>query len=107
MFPSSTQFHFPILSLLADGEVHTREEMVKLEIERLSISETCQKETTPKGRNKLESWTGYAIADLKKAEFIEHSGKGYAITVAGLNFINSHKEGFVANELKASAAYRI
>ena len=39
-------------------------------------------------------------------EYIEHSGKGYVITASGLDFFNSHKEGFVASELKASAAYR-
>ena len=105
-FPSSTLFHFPILLLLADGKEHTREEIIKLEIESLSISEAYQEEVTPKGRNKLESWTGYAIADLKKAEYIEHSGKGYVITASGLDFFNSHKEGFVASELKARAAYR-
>lgn len=104
-FPSSTLFHYPILLLLADGKEHTREEMVRLEINNLSISESDQKEVTPKGVNKVVSWTSYAIADLKKAEYIDHSGKGYVITASGLDFFNSHKEGFVANELKASAAY--
>ena len=105
-FPSSTLFHYPILLLLADGKEHTREEMVKLEIKNLTISDADQKEVTPKGKNKVVSWTSYAIADLKKAEYIEHSGKGYVITASGLDFFNSHKEGFVASELKASAAYR-
>lgn len=107
MFPSSTLFHYPILLLLADGKEHTRSEMVALEIEKLSISSSDQKVLTPKGVNKVVSWTSYAIADLKKAEYIAHSGKGYTITASGLDFINSHKEGFVAKELKASAAYRI
>ena len=70
-FPSSTLFHYPILLLLADGKEHTREEMVRLEINNLSISESDQKEVTPKGVNKVVSWTSYAIADLKKAEYID------------------------------------
>lgn len=106
MFPSSTLFHYPILLLLSDGKEHTREEMVRLEIKNLTISNADQKEVTPKGKNKVVSWTSYAISDLKKAEYIEHSGKGYVITASGLDFFNSHKEGFVASELKASAAYR-
>lgn len=105
-FPSSTLFHYPILLLLADGKEHTRSEMIALEIEKLSISASDQKVLTPKGVNKVVSWTSYAIADLKKAEYIAHSGKGYTITASGLDFFNSHKDGFVASELKASAAYR-
>lgn len=105
-FPSSTLFHYPILLLLADGKEHTRSEMIALEIEKLSISTSDQKVLTPKGVNKVVSWTSYAIADLKKAEYIAHYGKGYTITASGLDFFNSHKDGFVASELKASAAYR-
>lgn len=105
-FPSSTLFHYPILLLLADGKEHTRSEMIALEIEKLSISASDQKVLTPKGVNKVVSWTSYAIADLKKAEYIAHSGKGYTITASGLDFFNSHKDGFVASELKVSAAYR-
>lgn len=106
MFPSSTLFHYPILLLLADGKEHTREEMVRLEINSLTISEADQKEVTPKGVNKVVSWTSYAISDLKKAEYIDHSGKGYVITEAGMAFFELHKEGFVASDLKASRAYR-
>ncbi len=106
MFPSSTLFHYPVLLLLADGKIHTRSEMVSLEIKKLSISASDQKVLTPKGVNKVVSWTSYAIADLKKAEFIDHSGKGYIITEAGMAFFKQHKEGFMANELKSSRAYR-
>lgn len=106
MFPSSTLFHYPILLLLADGKVHTRSEMVALEIKKLSISASDQKVLTPKGVSKVVSWTSYAIADLKKAEYIDHSGKGYVITEAGMAFFKEYKEGFAANDLKASRAYR-
>lgn len=106
IFPLSTLFHYPILLLLADGKEHTREEMVRFEIKKLTISDAAQKEVTPKGKNKLVSWTSYAISDLKQAGYIEHSGKGYVITSSGLDFFNSHKEGFMARELTASAAYR-
>lgn len=106
MFPSSTLFHYPILLLLADGKLHTRSEMVALEIEMLSISAFDQKVVTPKGVNKVVSWTSYAIADLNKAEYIKHSGNGYIITESGMAFYKQHKEGFVANDLVASKAYR-
>ncbi len=108
MFPSSTLFHYPILLLLADGKEHTRNEMIALTIKMLSITDSDQKETTPKGKNKLVSWNSYAIADLKKAEYITHlsDGKGYMITDTGKSFIDSHKEGFTANDLDASEAYR-
>lgn len=108
MFPSSTKFHYPVLLLLADGKVHSRSEMIALEIEMLSISESDQTATTPKGVNKVTSWTSYAIADLKKAEYIIHTsdGKGYKITESGKAFIEAHKDGFVANDLDASEAYR-
>lgn len=110
-FPSSTLFHYPILMMLADGNVHNRNELVAFEIEKLSISEADQKVSTPgkngkKGVNMVASWTSYAIADLKKAEYIVHSGDGYVITNAGKEFLESHKSGFVASELKASKAYR-
>ena len=97
-FPSSTLFHYPILLMLADGNVHNRNELVAFEIEKLSISEADQKVFTPgkngkKGVNMVGSWTSYAIADLKKAEYIVHSGDGYVITDAGKEFvpINSYQ----------------
>ncbi len=110
-FPSSTLFHYPILLMLADGNVHNRNELVSFEIEKLLISEEDQKVFTPgkngkKGVNMVGSWTSYAIADLKKAEYIVHSGDGYVITDAGKEFLESRKSGFVASELKASKAYR-
>ena len=110
-FPSSTLFHYPILLMLADGNVHNRNELVAFEIEKLSISEADQKVFTPgkngkKGVNMVGSWTSYAIADLKKAEYIVHSGDGYVITDAGKEFFESRKSGFVASELKTSKAYR-
>lgn len=110
-FPSSTLFHYPILQLLADGKVHTKKEMVKLEIKMLSISEEDQQVLTPggenkKGRNKVESWTHYAVTDLKQADYIFRCENGYAITKSGLAFYNEHKGGFVANELQASKTYR-
>ena len=106
MFPSSTLFHYPILLLLADGKIHTRSEMVSLEIKKLSISVSDQKVLTPKGVNKVVSWTSYAIADLKKAEYIDHCDKGYIITKLGIEFFEKHKNGFVAKDLKVSSAYR-
>lgn len=106
MFPSSTLFHYPILLLLADGKEHTRKEITGKEKECLSVSDTDLLAKTPKGRNKFRSWTDRAISDLKSAGYIQHSGNGYTITTSGLDFFNNHKEGFVASELKASAAYR-
>ena len=110
-FPSSTHFHYPILLLLSDGKVHTRSEMMKIEIEKLAISEDDQKIVTPgkngkAGVNKVKSWTSYAIADLSKAEYIVREDNGYVITESGKVFINQHKDGFVAHDLKASKAYR-
>ena len=110
-FPSSTLFHYPILLTLSDDKVHTRSELVAVEIKTLSISNEDQKVVTPgkngkKGVNKVESWTSYAIADLKKAEYIKHTGEGYEITNAGRLFLNNHKDGFVAIELRESEAYR-
>ena len=110
-FPSSTLFHYPILITLADGNIHTRNELVAIEIEMLSISKKDQQEVTPgkngkAGINKVTSWTSYAIADLKKAEYILHSGEGYVITESGKQFIKEHKKGFVALDLRASEAYR-
>lgn len=105
-FPSSTLFHYPILLLLADDKVHTRREIVAHEIKMLSISEPNQKLLTPKGVNKVVSWTSYAISDLKKAEYIEYSGRGYVITQDGKAFFERYKDGFVAKDLKASRAYR-
>lgn len=108
MFPSSTRFHYPILLLLADGNVHQRSEMVALTIKMLSISEADQQITTPKGDNKLASWVSFAITDLKAAQYIVHKKeeKGYIITDSGKVFIESHKDGFLANELRASKEYR-
>lgn len=110
-FPSSTLFHYPILLTLADGNMHTTNELIAIEIEKLSISESNQQVVTPgkngkAGRNKVESWTRYAIADLMKAEYIVHSSDGYVITDSGKQFLDEHREGFVANDLKASEAYR-
>lgn len=110
-FPPSTLFHYPILLLLSDRKEHSRSEMVQFEIEKLSISDEGQKIVTPgkKGKigvNKVSSWTSYAIADLSKAEYIVHNGNGYVITESGAEFINQHKGGFVAHDLRASMAYR-
>lgn len=105
-FPSSTLFHYPILKLLADGKVHNRKELLAITIEELSISEAQQKATTPKGKNKMVSWNSYAIQDLSKARYIEHSGKGYVITDSGKVFFKAHNKGFCAKELKESESYR-
>lgn len=110
-FPSSTLFHYPILLTLSDGNVHTRNELVSVEIDKLSISKEDQQVVTPgkngkRGVNKVESWTSYAIADLKKAEYIKHAGDGYEITDAGRLFLNNHINGFVAIEMRESEAYR-
>lgn len=109
-FPSSTLFHYPILQTLADGNIHTSNELIAKEIEILSVSEANQKVLTPGkngkvGVNKVDSWTRYAIADLKHAEFIARSGEGYVITDSGKLFYEGHKTGFVASELKASEPY--
>ena len=91
-FPSSTLFHYPILLTLADGNIHITNELISFEIEKLSISDSDQQVVTPgkngkAGRNKVESWTRYAIADLMKAEYIIHSGDGYVITDDGKQFL--------------------
>ncbi len=101
-FPSSTLFHFPALMLLSDGKVHTTKDLISVEIERLSISEKGQQELTPgkngnRGRNKVESWTTYAVSDLMKAGFLCREGNGYIITSSGLDFIKNHQGGFVAS----------
>ena len=110
-FPSSTLFHYPILLLLADGNVHTTKELIGYEIEKLSISSADQEVLTPggekrKGINKVASWTHFAITDLKQAEYIVRSENGYIITETGKAFFQEHKNGFAANELIASKAYR-
>ena len=105
-FPSSTLFHYPVLKLLADGNVHTREESLTICIEELSISEHDQKLTTPGGKNKLWSWNNFAIQDLKQADYLAHSGDGYVITESGMDFFENHKEGFIAKDLIASKSYR-
>ncbi len=110
-FPPSTLFHYPILLLLSDGQEHARSEMVQFEIEKLAISDEDQKIVTPgkngkEGANKVSSWTSYAIADLSKAEYIAHNSNGYVITESGRAFFEKHKEGFKANDLVASKAYR-
>lgn len=111
MFPSSTKFHYPILLLLSDGKVHTRKEMMDLEIKMLNISDSDRLLKTPgkngkEGTNKVWSWISYAITDLKQANYIIHSDNGYLITAAGKAFIDIHKDGFVSKELAASEAYR-
>ena len=110
-FPSSSLFHYPVMLLLSDGKVHTRTELITFEIEKLEISASNQQEYTPgkdgkKGVNKVASWTSFAIADLKQAEYITHEDNGYVLTDAGKAFFELHKDGFVAKELKASTAYR-
>lgn len=105
-FPSSTLFHYPILLLLADGKIHTVKEMVVYEIEKLSISKHDQKVVTPKGKNKVQSWTDFAVSDLRSAKYIVHSNNGYVITNDGRAFLETHKQGFEGGDLKASEAYR-
>lgn len=36
-FPSSTLFHYPILLTLADGNIHTTNELVAIEIQMISL----------------------------------------------------------------------
>lgn len=110
-FPSSTLFHYPILLLLADGNVHSTKELIAYEIKKLSISSADQEELTPggekrRGINKVASWTHFAITDLKQAEFIVRYENGYIITETGKTFFQQHINGFVAKELIASKAYR-
>ena len=105
-FPSSTLFHYPVLKLLVDGNIHTREELIEISTEVLSLTESQQKETTPGGVNKLWSWNSYAIQDLRRADYLSHSGNGYVITKSGKAFYESHKEGFVAKDLTESTSYR-
>lgn len=77
-------------------------------IKKLSISKDDQKATTPKGDNKVSSWVSYAIVDLKAAQYIIHDKKeeGYIITDTGKAFIESHRNGFIARELRDSVEYR-
>ncbi|WP_051522954.1 GIY-YIG nuclease family protein [Prevotella sp. P6B4] len=111
MFPSSTLFHFPILALLADGNVHTSKEIREYEIKSLSITAEQASEMTKGGekstpKNKLYIWTDRAISDLRSAAFLEHKGDGYVITEDGKAFLKKHKKGFKAGDLKESTPYR-
>lgn len=105
-FPSSTLFHYPILVLLSDGNVHTVKEMIPKCIENLNISEHDQKVVTSSGKNKVHSWILFANQDLSKAGYIVHSKEGYIITPEGQVFLNKHKDGFVARDMIESESYR-
>ncbi len=111
MFPSSTLFHYPILTLLADGKVHTFKEIREYEIQILSITTEQTLEMTKGGekskpKNKLYIWTDRAISDLRSASFLEHKEDGYIITESGKAFLEKHKKGFKAGDLKESVSYR-
>ena len=105
-FPSSTVFHYPILLLLADGKAHKVNDMMSKCVEHLKISEANQNVTTKSGKNKVHSWIRFANQDLSKAGYIEHTKDGYTITSAGMAFLNSHKDGFVAHDMTESESYR-
>ena len=96
-FPSSTLFHYPILLVLADGNEHTQKEFVNKIIEVLCISEKDLQETISSGPNKVASWTGFAVRNLRDAglitSFVKGSGK-YVITDKGKLLLSLKPDGF-------------
>ena len=96
-FPSSSLFHYPILLVLADGQEHTKKEFIAKEIEVIGISKEQQLERIPSGGNKLSSWTGYAIRNLKDANLITSTKVGsgkYLITETGKLLLQKRPNGF-------------
>ena len=96
-FPTSTLFHYPILLLLADGKEHTHNEFRDKVIAHLGISEEHQNEKLKDGKNKLSSWTHFAIRNLKDANLIMTKVKGsgkYIITDLGRKFLAINSNGF-------------
>ena len=83
-FPSSTLFHYPILLTLADGNMHTTNELIAIEIEKLSISESDQQVVTP-GKNG-KAGTGHGDRHLTQPRSIAcpHDYQSIALTMGKL-----------------------
>ena len=96
-FPSSALFHYPILLVLADGKEHTQKEFREKIIEVIGISKEAQEETIKNGVNKVSSWTGFAVRNLRDANLISCKVKGsgkYTITDSGIKLLSLKPDGF-------------
>lgn len=80
MLPVSTKYHYPILKLLADGKAHTSKEMQDVLIKEFALTEEDLKIKTnggekSKGSLLFPKWVGFAIKNLRDANFIITKGK--------------------------------
>lgn len=88
-FPLSTLFHYPILLVLADGKEHTQKEFREKIIEVVKISKDALNETIKNGVNKVTSWTGFAVRNLRDAGLITSNVKGSGKYLINVNSSNS------------------
>ena len=97
IFPSSTLFHYPILQVLADGKEHTQKDFKAKVIEAIPFTQEDLEATLNSGVNKIQSWVGFAVRNLKDAHLIDTPKKGsgkYYITEAGKQLLGKCPNGF-------------
>lgn len=100
--PSYEKFLLPVLKLLSDGKVRTKQEIVRTMAKQFQLSEdelaeTLPSQTQPTYVNRI----GWAITYLKKAELIvSPSRANFKITDEGKKLVENNVSDLTAKDLK-------
>ena len=100
--PSYEKFLLPVLKLLSDGKVRTKQEIVRTMAKQFQLSEdelaeTLPSQTQPTYVNRI----GWAITYLKKAELIvSPSRANFKITDEGKKLVENNVSDLAAKDLK-------
>ena len=100
--PSNEKFLLPVLKLLSDGKVRTKQEIVRTMAKQFQLSEDELAETLP-SQTQLTyvNRIGWAITYLKKAELIvSPSRANFKITDEGKKLVENNVSDLTAKDLK-------
>ena len=100
--PSYEKFLLPVLKLLSDGKVRTKQEIVRTMAKQFQLSEDELAETLP-SQTQLTyvNRIGWAITYLKKAELIvSPSRANFKITEEGKKLVENNVSDLTAKDLK-------
>jgi len=87
--PEFQEFMLPILNVISDGEVHSKQELIELVSGFMHLSEEDKSEILPSGtQTRYSHRIGWATFDMYKAGLLERPQRGkYRITKRGLDLL--------------------
>lgn len=92
--PVWPKFILPVLTVLEDGSIVHRRDLIHRSIEAAGLSKSAREETLNSGGLRAEQRLGWAFSHLTKAGWIERPTRGnYRITEAGRRWAAEHPNG--------------